>query len=94
MKSIISLFVLLAGFGVGKQACADGAATYKAKCALCHGAEGKGNGAMRVSPFDPAKSEADLTKTIQNGKNRMPSFKGRLTDSEVTEVVEYIRKSK
>ncbi|MBI1909486.1 MAG: cytochrome c [Deltaproteobacteria bacterium] len=69
---------------------ADGAAIYQ-KCKGCHGAEGKGNAAMKVAPFDTSKSEADLTKVIHGGKGKMPSYKGKLTDQEVGDVVKYIR---
>ena len=55
---------------------ADGAATFKAKCAMCHGADGsKAMPAMGVKPINtPAitgKSEADLVTVITKGQGKM-----------------------
>ena len=53
-----------------------GADTYKAKCAMCHGADGsKAMPAMGVKPINtPAitgKSEADLVTVITKGQGKM-----------------------
>jgi len=55
---------------------ADGAATYKAKCAGCHGADGsKAIPAMGVKPLNvPAvtgQSEAQLVTIITKGQGKM-----------------------
>ena len=44
-------------------------ANYKAKCGGCHGANGEGKAAMKTKPMKDyaSKSEAELTKTIENG---------------------------
>jgi len=78
---------------------ADGAATYKAKCAMCHGADGKAEtpagkkmGAHDfASPEVQKMSDADLTQAIEKGKNKMPAYAGKLKDSEVKELVAYVR---
>lgn len=71
-----------------------GAATYKAKCQMCHGATGQGDTpagkAMKVVPFAKA-SEADMIAITTNGKGKMPAFKGKLTTAQIEEVVDYIR---
>jgi mono/diheme cytochrome c family protein len=36
-------------------------------------------------------SDADLKTVLTNGKNKMPSFKGKLTDAQMTDVISYIR---
>ena len=54
----------------------SGADTYKAKCAMCHAADGSGNTpagkAMKVPPFDSPdvlkESDTDLIAVIKNGK--------------------------
>ncbi len=77
----------------------DVAATYKAKCAMCHGADGKGEtpagkkmGAHDfASPEVQKMSDADLTQAIEKGKNKMPAYAGKLKDSEVKELVAYVR---
>ena len=77
----------------------SGADTYKAKCAMCHAADGSGSTpagkSMKAIPFkDPElvkASDADLTAATKNGKGKMPAYAGKLTDAQITEVVGYIR---
>ncbi len=76
-----------------------GADTYKAKCAMCHGADGLGatpaGKSLKAASFkDPAlvkKSDADLVAVVESGKNKMPAYKGKLTDAQITAVIAYIR---
>ena len=72
-------------------------ATYKAKCAGCHGADGKGKEAMKTKDFASAevqkKSDADLSATITNGKAPMPAYK-TMTPEQVKDMVAYIRSLK
>jgi len=77
----------------------SGAATYKSKCAMCHGADGLGatpaGKAMKAIPFNSPDlvkaSDADLIAATKNGKGKMPAYAGKLTDPQITEVVAYIR---
>jgi len=83
-------------------AAADGAALYKAKCAMCHGADGAGQTAMGKSmklrdlrsPEVQKQSDADLYKVTADGKGKMPAYKGKLTDEEIKALVGYMRKLK
>jgi len=72
----------------------DAAATYKSKCAMCHGADGKG-GKMGTrdfaSPEVKAESDAQLTEIITKGKGKMPSYDGKLKDTEIKGLVSYVR---
>jgi cytochrome c6 len=76
----------------------SGADTYKAKCQMCHGADGLGSTpagkAMKARPFNAPdvlkESDTDLTAVIKNGKNKMPAFTGKLTGAQITAVVAYI----
>ena len=72
----------------------DAAATYKAKCAMCHGPDGKG-GKMGTrdfaSPEVKAQTDAQLTDIITKGKGKMPPYGGKLKDTEVKDLVTYIR---
>jgi mono/diheme cytochrome c family protein len=76
-----------------------GPATYKAKCAMCHGADGLAATPMaknlKVLSFkDPAMvkaSDAQLIASTKNGKNKMPAYSGKLTDDQIKDVVAYIR---
>lgn len=73
-------------------------ATYKAKCAMCHGPDGKGETAtgkmMKVKDFaseDIQKmSDADLSSAISAGKGKMPPFK-TLSADQVKDLVAYVR---
>ncbi len=77
--------------------------TYAAKCASCHGKDGKGNPNMaKVFKVDPsaldlvkdstlAKSDADLTKVTTDGINKMPAYKGKLADADIAGLIAYIR---
>ncbi len=86
------LFAGAAGF-----AQSGGAAVYKAKCQSCHGAEGVPNPGiakmMGVKPISEvrAHSAADMIATTTNGKAKMPAFKGKLSDAQIKDSVEYFR---
>jgi len=78
---------------------ADAAADYKAKCASCHGAEGKGDTAMGkamkvkdlASDEVQKQSDADLTAIILKGKKPMPGYEGKLTPEQIAGIVKYLR---
>jgi len=78
---------------------APGADTYKAKCQSCHGAQGIPNPgiakAMGVKPAnDPSVtsiSETQMIADTTNGKGKMPAFKGKLTDAQIKDSVDYFR---
>ena len=76
----------------------DAAATYKAKCAMCHGPDGKGSATgvkMGVHDFtsDDVQKQTDvqLSLIITKGKGKMPAYDGKLKDSEIKDLVAYIR---
>ena len=92
----VTLFVLLPNLSWAAE---DGAALYKAKCAVCHGADGQGKPAAKIPSLasDDAKkmSDADLTDAIANGgKNKKASHsfaqKG-VTPDQIKALVEQIR---
>ena len=63
----VALFILIQNLSWAQ----DGGATYKAKCAVCHGADGAGKPTAKipslVSDEVKTKSDADLTDFIANG---------------------------
>ena len=76
----------------------DAAGTYKAKCAMCHGADGEGSpmglkmGAHDFTSDDVQKqTDAQLTDIITKGKNKMPAYEGKLKDTEIKDLVAFIR---
>lgn len=72
-------------------------ATFKAKCAMCHGPDGKGKEAMKTRDLTSAdvqkQSDADLTGIITNGKGKMPAYK-TMTPEQVKDMVAFIRSLK
>jgi cytochrome c6 len=69
----------------------DGSATYKAKCAMCHGADGTKITAHDLSAANvKGMSDADLAAIITNGKGKMPASKS-LKPDQVTALVAYVR---
>lgn len=77
---------------------AAGEATYKAKCAVCHGPDGKGETAagktMKVKDFASEEvkkmSDTDLAAAISAGQGKMPPYK-TLTSDQVKELVAFVR---
>lgn len=103
MKSIFrcSLVVLTVAFALST-CFADAAADYKAKCATCHGPDGKGDTAMgktiKVKDLASAdvqkQSDADLTTIIEKGKKPMPGYQGKLTKEQIDGLAKYVRSLK
>lgn len=95
---LLALAVALPLFAAGP----DGAAIYKSKCAMCHGPDGAGQTTMGknlklrdLRSADVQKqSDADLTKIITDGKGKMPSYKGKVSDAEIHALVAFIRSIK
>jgi cytochrome c6 len=77
----------------------SGADVYKAKCAMCHGADGSASTGMGKSmglkplgsPDVQKMSDADMSALIANGKGKMPAMKGKLTDAQISDLVKYVR---
>jgi cytochrome c6 len=80
-------------------AASDGAATYKAKCASCHGADGRGQTAMgkslKLRDLGSADVQKQTDKELYNltagGKGKMPAYKGKLTEAEINALVAHMR---
>ncbi len=43
------------------------------------------------SPAVAKLSEAEMLASVNNGKGKMPAYKGKLTDAQIHDVVVYIR---
>jgi cytochrome c6 len=98
IRNYSGLAVVILSAGVMSFAQA-GEATYKAKCQSCHGADGTPNPGiakmMGVKPASDASvkahSEDQMIAITTNGQNKMPAFKGKLSDDEIKTSVEYFR---
>ncbi len=103
--------ILLTGLFVASTSFADAdpkiVRTWKAKCASCHGAEGKGDteAGKKAKLADMTKPEwqkkftdAQIKTQIENGikkdGNEMEPFKDKLTPEQITGLIAYIRSFK
>jgi mono/diheme cytochrome c family protein len=92
IATVLAISFLLAG---AAQA-AEGKAVYSAKCSACHGPDGKGQSAMakKLGVKDltvTALSAAEVKATILSGRNKMPSFEGKLTAEDTQAVVTFVK---
>ena len=90
MTIAVALFILIPNLSWAE----DGAAVYKAKCAMCHGPDAAGKPAMKapslISDEAKKKSDADLTKAIAETAKHTPAVKSLAAD-DVKAVISYIR---
>jgi mono/diheme cytochrome c family protein len=77
---------------------AASSATFRTKCAMCHGPDGSGSEvgkSMNVpdlrSPELQKLSDAQLAQIISDGKGGMPSFKNSLSADQIHALVAHIR---
>jgi mono/diheme cytochrome c family protein len=63
------------------------AATYKAKCAMCHGGKAE-------RKFDATKTDAELVDAITRGREgavKMPAYAGKLSEEQSQALVAYMK---
>ena len=95
----IAAMIALAASVAAPAFAGTGEADYKAKCAMCHGADGlaaTGMGkSMNIKSFkDPAQvklSDAEMIASTTKGKGKMPAYDGKLSGAQIADVVAYIR---
>jgi len=101
---LLLLFVVLTLFVASiARACpvpdaAASSATFKEKCALCHGENGAGSDVGKSlhapdlrSPAVQKLSDSQLTQVITNGKGGMPAFKDSLNEDQIHGLVAHVR---
>lgn len=84
----------------------DAKALYEKNCVSCHGATGKGDGPagkfLKPQPKDLStalvgKADDQIVKVINAGGKEnglsalMPAFKGKLTEDQIKEIVQYVK---
>jgi mono/diheme cytochrome c family protein len=99
IKTGVMLAALMAASTITAFAQGSGADTYKAKCLMCHAADGTASGpagkAMNVPSFKASKqTEAEMIAETKAGKGKMPSFAGKLTDAQIKDVITYVKSLK
>ena len=95
----LAILIFLGQLANSVRAQDSGAALYKAKCAACHGADGKGETAMGKanklrdlgSPDVQKLSDEDLSGIITSGKNKMPAYGKSLKPEQVKDLVSFVR---
>jgi cytochrome c6 len=77
---------------------AASSATFRTKCAMCHGPDGSGSEVGKTmnvpdlrSPAVQKLPNAQLAQIISDGKGGMPSFKSSLSEDQIRSLVSYIR---
>ncbi len=96
---ITGMILIGASFAMSALAQHPGEATYKAKCAMCHGADGTASTpvgkSMKLrslkSPEDMKATDDELFKQTKEGVGRMLGYAGKMTDAQIEDVVAYIR---
>jgi len=99
MKKILMCALMLA-IVLPMTAFADGAATYKTKCAACHGPDGAGQTPvgknLKVKDLGSAEvqklTDAEITKVLTDGKGKMPASK--LGADDIKAVIGFVRSLK
>lgn len=92
--SVWSLLLALSSSAAGAADTAKGGQLYAKHCAGCHGSNG-----VPVMPGTPnftqpqtmMRSDAAFANVIRNGRMTMPGYRGLLKDSEVYDVIAYLR---
>ena len=98
MKVTFALFLMftLSSIAAGEN---PGKAIFASKCALCHGADGTGKTSIGKtlkipdfhSPDVKKQSDAELKTIVADGKDKMPAFKGKLTEAQIDQAIAYVR---
>jgi cytochrome c6 len=79
----------------------DAKTTFDAKCAKCHGKDGRAKGliskAKGIRNLTDAKWQEDVSderlfNSISNGRGKMPSFKKKLSEADIDALVAYVRR--
>ncbi len=96
MKRLTTGIVAAVALSAGVVRADDSAAVFQKKCATCHGKDGKGQTKMgeKMGIKDltaSASSATDVEKAIADGKNKMPAFKGKLSEEEIKALASYIK---
>ena len=102
MKHLMMLAMVGLLWGAASHAAAaqdTGVAIYTAKCQMCHGPTGHADTpagkALKAHPFNTPDyikaSDESLLAILKSGKNKMPAFTGKLTESQMTTVLAYTR---
>ena len=92
--AVLSLAALIA---LPALAAEDGAALYKSKCAMCHGADGVAKKMAEPSrnfndpKFQEAMSKEAVAKVVAEGKGKMKGLHDKLTPEQIEAVASHVK---
>ena len=103
----ISVAVLMIGVAKSRNVSAsapiafDASSVYNSKCASCHGRDGRARSLhakhehardLTSAEWQDSVSDERIYNSISNGKGKMPAFKKKLSDGQIDELVNYVRR--
>lgn len=107
MTKWVALVALLVPLASRAEADKKTEKTWKAKCASCHGADGKGQSDqgkkmgladLTAATWQKSKTDAQIKEVIENGAkkgdNQMDGYKEKLSGEEIDKLVAHIRSLK
>ena len=98
---LCAVSVLAIAISRSVSAAGDARAVYNGKCASCHGRDGRARSArarrehardMTSGEWQDSVSDERIYNSISNGKGKMPAFKKKLSDGQIDELVNYVRR--
>jgi cytochrome c5 len=97
--AVILCFIVLTQPQVIRAAQDDPSTIYKAKCVVCHAADGSGNTAqgkaLKVRDLRSAEvqkmTDAQMTEIISKGKKKMPAYGKNYSQDQIKQLVPHIR---
>ena len=93
------------GQGTGSESGDPGAgaaaALWSARCASCHGAEGRGDGPgkppgagmpdLSSAAYQATRSDVELHTVVKAGRGLMPAFGDQLSDEGISQLIKHVR---
>ena len=79
----------------------DASSVFNSKCASCHGKDGRARSLhgkhehardLTSAEWQDSVSDERIYNSISNGKGKMPAFKKKLSDTQIDELVNYVRR--
>ncbi|TBL72716.1 c-type cytochrome [Paenibacillus thalictri] len=78
----------------GTSSSVDAQAVFKQNCISCHGSNLEGGVGPNLQKIGGKYSKDQISTLVNSGKGAMPSFKGRLSDSEIGALADWLAAKK
>jgi mono/diheme cytochrome c family protein len=93
---MIQTALVLAAWLAAPAQAADHAELFRARCAGCHGSDGKGRtavGALLKAPdLTATRLDAEgIAKVVKDGRGRMKAMGGRLSEADASALADYVK---